>query len=132
MNIMNYKENKTNKSIAPLISVLFHATTQSHIYHLQTDSYAQHKALQKVYEELPDMIDSIVEAYQCEGTPVMGYKAMPYLEDSNPLQYFENVYNQVQMLRYECCSAEDTPIQNEIDNVCLLFKQTKYKLKRLV
>jgi DNA-binding ferritin-like protein len=129
---MNYKENKTNKSIAPLISVLFHATTQSHIYHLQTDSYAQHKALQKVYEELPDMIDSIVEAYQCEGTPVMGYKAMPYLEDSNPLQYFENVYNQVQMLRYECCSAEDTPIQNEIDNVCLLFKQTKYKLKRLV
>jgi DNA-binding ferritin-like protein len=129
---MNYKENKTNKSIAPLISVLFHATTQSHIYHLQTDSYAQHKAVQKVYEELPDLIDSIVEAYQCEGTPVMGYKAMPYLEDSNPLQYFENVYNQVQMLRYECCSAEDTPIQNEIDNVCLLFKRTKYKLKRLV
>jgi DNA-binding ferritin-like protein len=129
---MNYKENKTNKSIAPLISVLFHATTQSHIYHLQTDSYAQHKALQEVYEELPNLIDSIVEAYQCEGTPVMGYKAMPYLEDSNPLQYFENVYNQVQMLRYECCSKEDTAIQNEIDNVCLLIKQTKYKLKRLV
>jgi hypothetical protein len=129
---MNYKENKTNKSIAPLISVLFHATTQSHIYHLQTDSYAQHKALQKVYKGLPDMIDSIVEAYQCEGTPVMGYKAMPYLEDSNPIAYFESLFNQVMTLRYECCSKEDTAIQNEIDNICLLIKKTKYKLKRLV
>lgn len=129
---MNYKETKTNKSIAPLISVLFHATTQSHIYHLQTDSYAQHKALQEVYEKLPDLIDSIVEAYQCEGNAVIGYKAMPFLEDNNPIQYFENAYNQVMTLRYECCSKEDTSIQNEIDNVCLLFKQTKYKLKRLV
>lgn len=38
--------------------------TAAHLLHLQSASYAQHKALQKFYEGLVDFIDAYAEVYQ--------------------------------------------------------------------
>ena len=78
-------------NITPLISLLFHSQVQAHIYHLQTDSYAQHKALNDYYDAIPDMIDSIVESFQGEYGIQRGYKSQPFLEDNSPIPYFENI-----------------------------------------
>ena len=47
-----------------LISYLFHSQTQVHIFHLQTTSFAEHKALQDYYDGIDDLIDGLVESYQ--------------------------------------------------------------------
>lgn len=40
---------------------ILHIRDQSHIFHWQTDSFAEHKAFGKFYEEYVDLIDELVE-----------------------------------------------------------------------
>ena len=47
------------KIIVPLVQF----QQQLRIFHWQTESYAQHKALGKAYEALDDLIDSFVETF---------------------------------------------------------------------
>jgi DNA-binding ferritin-like protein len=52
--------------IAELVMRLFHARTAAHVMHLQTTSYAKHKALNEFYDAIVDFADSIAEGYQGE------------------------------------------------------------------
>jgi hypothetical protein len=38
--------------------------TLAHLEHFKTDSYSAHKALEKLYNHLPDAVDSFVEQWQ--------------------------------------------------------------------
>jgi len=49
---------------ALFIGTLMQSRNQAHIYHLQTNSFAAHKALQEYYEEIVDLVDGLVESYQ--------------------------------------------------------------------
>ena len=57
------KENY-EKAVAQFVAVLFHAGTITHFMHLQTKSYAQHKALGHFYEDIVELADKYAEAYQ--------------------------------------------------------------------
>lgn len=46
-----------------ILQVLFHARTQTHFWHLQTQSYAEHKALGDFYEALLPLADEFMEVY---------------------------------------------------------------------
>jgi len=46
-----------------LVSPLIRIQEQLRIFHWQTESYAQHKAFGKAYEELGELIDQFVEVY---------------------------------------------------------------------
>ena len=46
-----------------VISPLVQFQQQLRIFHWQTDSYAQHKAFGKAYEELDGLVDAFVETY---------------------------------------------------------------------
>lgn len=45
------------------LSFIFTVLNQLRIDHWQTKSYAEHKALNKAYEDLGDLFDSLVEKY---------------------------------------------------------------------
>jgi hypothetical protein len=49
---------------AELAVRVLHLGTFAHLQHFQTPSYAAHKALEQLYEELPDLIDTYIEQYQ--------------------------------------------------------------------
>jgi hypothetical protein len=114
-----------------MVSILLHSQTQAHTFHLQSTSYAEHKALQKYYEGIDGLVDTIVEAYQGKYGIIKGYKNFPFNEyksTEGTINYFEKLCDKVTELR-DCC--EDSWLQNEIDNVCTLLNQTIYKLKYL-
>jgi hypothetical protein len=114
-----------------MVSILLHSQTQAHTFHLQSTSYAEHKALQKYYEGIDGLVDTIVEAYQGKYGIIKGYKNFPFNEyksTEGTINYFEKLCDKVTELR-DCC--EDSWLQNEIDNVCTLISQTLYKLKFL-
>ena len=60
----NKPETKGNSGFKNMVSTLLHSQTQVHIFHLQTKSYSEHKALQKYYEGIDALVDGIIESYQ--------------------------------------------------------------------
>ena len=115
---------------ASFIGTLFQSRNQAHIYHLQTQSFAAHKALQEYYEGVIDLADGLVETYQGRYGILRGYKMEGVIkEDDNPIMYFEALCKFVETIRTKV--PQDSYIQNEIDNVVGLIESTKYKLKML-
>jgi hypothetical protein len=117
--------------MANFISTLFASRTQAHIFHLQTTSFAVHKALNKYYDEIVDVADGIVESYQGRYGIIKGYKSEgAWMEDEGSvLKYFEALSMYVEKNR--TVLPQDTYIQNQIDELVALIESTKYKLKFL-
>lgn len=112
------------------IGTLMQSRNQAHIYHLQTNSFAQHMALQGYYEGIIDLIDGLVESYQGRHGILRGYKmAGTIKEDENPVTYFEGLAKFVEAIRTQI--PQDSYIQNQVDEVVDLVESTKYKLKFL-
>jgi hypothetical protein len=118
------------EEFAQFISMLFASRTQAHIFHLQTDSYAAHKALQEYYEEIIEIADGLVESYQGRYGILRDYSGQAtFKEDNQPLAYFEALDKYVETTRQVI--PQDSYIQNEVDTLVALIESTKYKLKFL-
>lgn len=121
-----------NLDFSSFISHLLAAQTQTHIFHLQTDSYAAHKALQSFYEEIDGLIDGLVESYQGKYGIIKNYKTIPvqdYTDLSSVVSYLTDLKNSIDSSRQNL--TEDSYVQNQIDEVLTLFNQTLYLLRFL-
>lgn len=103
---------------------------QAHIFHLQTQSYAAHKALQGYYEDIVDLVDTYVEAYQGRYGILKGYQlANQIYEDDSAVKYFMGLQSFVDRLRVEL--PQDGELNNTVDEISGLIASTIYKLKFL-
>jgi len=121
-----------NLDFSSFISHLLASQTQTHIFHLQTDSFAAHKALQKFYEGIDGLTDSLVESYQGKYGIIKGYKTVPVVEYSDlsgVVSYLTDLRDSIDSSRQNL--TEDSFIQNQIDEVLTLFNQTLYLLRFL-
>lgn len=120
-----------NKDLENLMAYLFHSQTQVHIYHLQTKSYSEHKALQKYYEGVNALIDGIIESYQGKNNIISSYKNFAldsYKSGDTIIAYLKALAKKVEDVYG---STKDTYIQNQLDGVTELINSTIYKLKFL-
>ena len=122
------EESAMNESIiGEFVGTLLHSATIAHFKHLQTTSYAQHKALQKYYESIVDAADTIAEAIQgCKGEIINSYPSMFGNTDAEPLEYLKSIREYV--IANRDAISEYSNIQNEIDAVMTLLDSTIYKL----
>ena len=115
------------------IGTLFQTRTQAHIFHLQTNSFAAHKALQEYYEGIVGLIDQVAEAYQGKYGIVTGYKMNlvtgDLVDHGQVVLYFEQVQRFLELKRPSL--PKDTFLQNLFDTVDELVSSTVYKLKFL-
>ena len=115
------------------VGTLFQSRNQAHIYHLQTSSYAKHKALNKYYEDIIDLIDSLVEGYQGKYEILKGYKMVGTLKDlesdEDIITYFEQIAKYCELKREKL--PQDGFLTNVYDDIDSLIRSTLYKLKRL-
>lgn len=105
---------------------LLHAATNGHILHLQTKSYSEHKALQKYYEELPDLVDNIIEQWQGAYQTIVEYSASYEAPNSDALQEVTAVRDFV--VKNRAIVGDYTSIQNQVDELMSLLDSTVYKL----
>jgi hypothetical protein len=120
-----------NDDFCEMVCQMLHSQTQVHIFHLGTKSYSEHKALQKYYEGIDDLVDGIIESYQGKYgllTNYKSYKNQSYKNKNQVLKYFTGLLNTIEEKR-DCC--DDSYIQNQIDTVQELAYSTMYKLKFL-
>jgi DNA-binding ferritin-like protein len=119
-----------------LVSTLMASRDQAHVFHWQTagpGSYAAHKALQKYYDAIPDMIDSLVEAYQGKHGIIKGYEPAERFDEyskDGAVKYFKALISFVERI-YTKFPKEDTNIINQLDAFKDLIYTTIYKLENL-
>lgn len=116
---------------AEFVSVLFHARSQAHIFHLQTKLFARHAALGDFYDGIVDLADKFAETYQGKYGIIKGYKADPDFEegDDSVLSFFQSLE------KYVTNVAKDLPKEPDLVNIHAdildLIHHTQYKLKFL-
>lgn len=113
------------------IGMLFLARDVTHSVHLNTRSYAKHKALNGFYDEIIELADGFAEAYQGRYGLIGPISLMSAKKTGNIIEFLENQLEEIEAGRYDVCKKEDTPLQNLIDGIIELYLSTLYKLRFL-
>jgi len=115
--------------IEELVSHVFALRNAAHLSHWATKSYSEHKALGKLYDDLIDKIDAIVEAYQ-------GYYGLinevriTMIPKGNMADTVRNELSWLVQNR-DKIAKKNTMIENLIDDLMQTYSSTHYKLVNL-
>jgi hypothetical protein len=117
--------------VSSCASELMNARTSFHKLHLKVTgegSFAAHKALNELYDALPDHADTLVEGYQGAAEKILSYKEVaPRTLDTvaDGVNYLRDIYAMVNKLQGMLPYSE---IVNNLDLVKDSINSTKYKL----
>lgn len=125
------RSKSSNTAVASLLSKLMNSRNQAHILHLQTRSYAAHKALNGYYDGIIPLLDKYAESYQGIYGIVKGYKSEgKYLEDDKSiLPYFRKLEKEVKTMKTKL--PKDLDLENTYAEILDLIHSTIYLLKEL-
>jgi len=110
-----------------LVSLLFNARTNAHIAHLQTKSYAQHIALNELYEGILGIADSFAESAQGTQGILNGY-TLGALWSGDVISNVESLHNEISGMKKEFTEGH---LLQLIDDATELTATVLYKLKNL-
>lgn len=115
--------------IEELVSRVFATRNAAHLAHWATKSYAQHVALNEFYDELPELLDSLVEAHQ--GAFGLIDSVEPTTVNKNNIA--EHIKQEARWIEQ---NADDITggvkaIQNLLDGLTDAYLTTYYKLTNL-
>lgn len=114
--------------VCDFILCLLHSVTNTHILHWQTKSFSEHMALGEFYNEMQDLVDELVEAYQGKYGIIEGF-TNDFEVASNPLEYLVSLSDEVK--QYRAAFPQDSELQNLVDEIAALIDSTVYKLRFL-
>jgi hypothetical protein len=116
------------QNVALFAATLLHSATNTHFFHWETNSYSQHKALGKYYDEIVELVDDYVEAYMGCYEQIKSFPNV-YHQPKEPLKYLESLKNFVNE------ANADLPQKQEliyiVAEIQQLIDSTIYKLKYL-
>ena len=109
-----------------LVAVLMHSRDQAHLFHLMTKSYAEHKALQKYYEKITELLDDYAEAYMGKYGRFRAFSVNSRLnKDPRKAQlFFRKLFTRVRSIR----TPPDSELRNILDEIKALIRRTQYML----
>lgn len=109
-----------------LVSMLLHSRNQAHVYHLLTNSYAQHKALGKYYETITELLDDYAEAYMGKYGRIRKFSVNSRLNrdpKKSPV-YFRTLAARIRRLKL----PRDSYLKNILDEILAQIRKTQYML----
>jgi hypothetical protein len=124
-------EDGSNDDFCEMVCNILHSRNQAHVFHLQTQSFAEHKALNDYYDGVVVLFDGIVESYQGKYGIIKNFKTFKieqYRNGKKTISYFERLLDIIEENRD---SVDDSYLQNQIDTVQELINSTIYKLRFL-
>jgi hypothetical protein len=124
---------KANIMMNDYIGMLMQSRNQSHIYHLQTTSYAKHIALNEYYDKIVELIDGISESFQGKYGILSNISIDSTIKnlknDRDIVDYFEKLRRYCELVRGKL--PQDGFLMHQYDDVDMLLNTTLYKLKFL-
>lgn len=116
-----------DNEIGDLVLTLLHSATNTHILHWQSKSYAEHQALGTFYEELPELVDSLVEAIQGRYDTTLDFPATYHSPADSGKRELQDLSDYFQEKR--SVLPQDSEIQNIADEIQALIDSTLYLLR---
>jgi hypothetical protein len=118
--------------ISLFVARLFEARQVTHVLHLQTKSYAEHKALDEFYNGILDLADEFIETYQGEYGIIKSYPVLSTQagNSGDAIAYLEGFVTDLKK-SHSNIKEEDSHLDNIIDEMTTLTYRTLYKLKNL-
>lgn len=116
-------------SIVEIVSYFNDAKQQAIVWHQQTTSFSEHKALNEFYDEIVDLLDDLSESYAGiygRLTPYEVSDLMDWTSTEDTIKYYKGCYEWLQTERKS--APQDSYIQNQLDEITQLLGSTLYKL----
>lgn len=118
-------------TMADFLGQMFLARDVAHSVHLNTRSYAKHKALQKFYEGIVEQADGLAEAYQGRHGLIGPITLHSAKKSNNIIEFLQTSLDELEASRYDVIDKSDTALHNLVDGIVELYLSTLYKLKFL-
>jgi hypothetical protein len=115
------------ESVAKAIGIMFAGRTVTHILHLKTKIYAEHKALNKFYDEIVDLVDDLAEATQGQ----YGILDIPFVNAPIPKDSATFLKGQLAELDKVMLGVKEDYLMNIYQEIQKLYRSTLYKLVNL-
>ena len=116
------------EDLGTIVGILFMSRTYSHIAHLKTGSYAKHKALNKFYDSVVDMADSLAEASQ----GLYGKLDIPYLNMIGKIDDpIGGITSQLKAIEKLIGNIDEEYLKNILQEIQALYRKTLYLLVNL-
>lgn len=114
--------------INEFISPLKQSFEQAVVWHHQTTSFSEHKALNNYYDEIVPLLDELIESIQGIYPRIESYVLSPTVDWSEGISttYFKGLYGFVQ--EHRKMVYQESFIQNQIDEIAQLIAETLYQL----
>jgi hypothetical protein len=113
------------------VGMLFLARDVAHSVHLNTRSFAKHKALRHFYNDIVDFADKFAEAYQGKYGLMGPISLMSAKKTTNIVEFLQDQVEEIEAERYKVVDKDCTPLHNIIDEIVALYLSTLYKLRFL-
>jgi len=113
------------------MGMLFLARDVAHSVHLNTRSFSKHMALNTFYDSIIDLADAFAEAYQGRHGLIGPITLMSAKKTANIIEFLDDQLKEIESMRYDVVSKDDTSLQQLIDNIVELYLTTLYKLRFL-
>jgi hypothetical protein len=113
-----------------LIARVFYARNLAHWNHWRTDSYSEHKALGKFYDDVIDAVDALVEAYQ-GAFELVGNIPVPASSKNQDILDTLTVDSEWLEKNHEEICKGNRAVANKIDELTAVYLTTIYKLRNL-
>lgn len=115
--------------IEQLVAKTFASRNAAHLQHWRTSSFSEHMALNEFYDELIDLVDNLVEAYQ----GAFGLIGAVDVKPVPPANITNHLAKEVMWLNeYRSKCTKGLPaLENLMDSIDDLYLKTIYKLKNL-
>ena len=98
--------------------------------HLRTAKYGKHKALGEFYEEMPEKVDALIEAWMgAHGKKVGAFQNILSASNMNTLKYLQEL-KKVCKEGYDLMGDNDE-LKSLLDDIVNLINSTLYKVKEL-
>lgn len=109
------------------VGALMNSREQAHIFHLKTNSYAQHKALEKYYEGIVPLLDDWAEAYMGKYGRLrrVSINKRFFQSPAKAKYYFRALLTRVRSIKLP---KGDSYLKNIQDEIVALIRKTLYML----
>ena len=117
-------------TIEQLFGTLQQSVVSTWRKHLRTAKYAKHMALNDFYEDMPEKVDALIEAWMgVNGKKIKGYENILQSANMNTLTYLKEL-KKITKQGYELMGGEKE-LEALLDDIVELIDSTLYKVKEL-
>lgn len=117
------------KTIEEYFGTLQQSMVEGWKAHLKTDKYSSHKALNDFYDEIVDLVDTLIENYQGIHGKVKDLKNVMEEGKLGTIEYFETLRTFTEEGAKQFC--KESELKSDVDAILSCIDSTLYQLKEL-